>query len=297
MKRSKQFYKINIEISNICNLQCSFCPEVLRPKQVMELKLFEKIIEQVAPLTDQVCLHLMGDPLVHPHLDQIIAACERQAVPIFLVSNGLLMREKQQQLLLSPILRQVNFSLHSFPDNFPGKDSTPYLNRIFHFIEAAFEQRPELYLNLRLWNLQAPQKNNGANLEMLQKIESYFQWKCPSEIDIRRQKSARICNRLYLHFDSQFVWPSLELPVLGTRGTCYGLDSHIGILVDGTVVPCCLDKEGVISLGNISQQKIENILAGSRASSMRFGFKQNILREDLCQRCQYIERFQGAKKF
>jgi radical SAM protein with 4Fe4S-binding SPASM domain len=100
-----------------------------------------------------------------------------------------------------------------------------------------------------------------------------------------------IKDRLYLHFDTEFIWPSLDLPALGTSGRCYGLSSHFGILVDGTVVPCCLDKEASIPLGNALDTPIVDILASRRAQDILKGFKQNKLIEKLCQRCQYIDRF------
>lgn len=292
MKSGKRFSKINIEISNICNLQCSFCPEVIRAKGLMEVDLFRRVIEQVAPLTDQVCFHLMGDPLVHPKLEEFVSICREHSVPIFLVSNGVLLREKQSELLLDPAFRQVNFSLHSFVDNFGDKDPTTYLEKIFQFTERAFERRPELYINYRLWNLGEARGEDAKNQDLLSRIEDRFGVKLGRDFDVRVQKSHRIKNRLYLHYDTEFVWPSLDLPVLGTSGTCYGLSSHIGILMDGTVVPCCLDKEGAIPLGKIQERELVDILADHRAQSILRGFRERKLKESLCQRCQYIERFE-----
>jgi len=287
----KRFSKINIEISNICNLQCSFCPEVVRAKQLMEVDLFEKIIFQVASLTDQVCFHLMGDPLVHPKLGELVEICGKYSTPIFFVTNGVLLRETQAELLLHPAFRQVNFSLHSFFDNFPDRDPTQYLERIFAYVEEAFARRPDLYINFRLWNLEDLHGTGNKNQEMLRRIEDRFHFKVNPERDIRRAKSLNIRNRLYLHFDSEFVWPALDLPVLGEAGTCYGLSQHFGILVDGTVVPCCLDKEAGIPLGNAGLTPIQEILSSPRARLMLKGFQQRRLVEELCKRCQYIERF------
>lgn len=287
----RQFSKVNIEISNICNLQCSFCPEVIRAKKLMDLSLFKKIIEQVAPLTEQVCFHLMGDPLVHPELEQFVEVCDQHQVKIFLVTNGVLMREKQSELLLHQAFRQVNFSLHSFSDNFKDKDPTAYLEKIFAFTDKAFEKRPDLYINYRLWNLQDTRGTGEQNRDMLKRIEERFQTKMDTHVDVRSEKSIKIKNRLYMHFDTEFVWPALELPVLGTKGKCYGLSSHFGILADGTVVPCCLDKEGKIPLGNIKDRSVTEILADERSQSILKGFKERKLVENLCQRCQYIERF------
>ncbi len=291
----KRFNKVNIEISNICNLQCTFCPEVIRSKKMMDVALFESIIEQVAPLTEQVTFHLMGEPLVHPKLEELIQTCARHEVPIYLVSNGTLLKEAQSELLLHPIFRQINFSLHSFFDNFPERDPLPYLNRIFEFTDRALKERPDLYLNFRLWNLSNPESKNLAaekrNLEMLEQIEAHFKVQVPRTIDVSRNKSVKLGGRLYMHFDTEFIWPSPDLPILGERGTCHGLSSHFGILVDGTVVPCCLDKEGNIPLGRVQEQPITEIINSPRAKKILEGFRNRKLYESLCQRCQYITRF------
>lgn len=287
----KRFQKVNIEISNICNLQCSFCPPVLRDKKIMELDVFESIINQLAPLTDQVTLHLMGDPLVHPHLKKFLDICHDHEVRVFFVTNGVLMNEIKEELLLHPSLRQVNFSLHSFHDNYGDKDPSIYLGKIFRYTERALLERPDLFINYRLWNLETPLGTGQRNQSMLSRVTEHFQFAMNDDIDVRQNKSLRIKNRLHMHFDTEFTWPSVDLPILGARGTCYGLSSHFGILADGTVVPCCLDKEGKIPLGKVQEQKIESILDGDRAKKIFQGFRDNKLIENLCQRCQYITRF------
>lgn len=257
----------------------------------MSLELFSKIIKQVAPLTDQVCFHLMGDPLVHSQLADFVEICEQADVKIFFVTNGVLLREKQAQILLSPAMRQVNFSLHSFHDNYPDRDPTQYLNKIFEYTDRAMRERPDLYINFRLWNLHEVRGASSRNHEMLNRIREHYQVDIDTNINIRHRKSVHLKNRLYLHFDTEFIWPSMDLPILGTQGTCYGLTSHFGILVDGTVVPCCLDKEAAIPLGNIQDQDVVAILDSPRAKAILEGFRQKKLVEGLCQRCQYIERF------
>lgn len=287
----KKFKKVNIEISNICNLQCSFCPEVIRTKRMMPVELFEKIILQLKGLTEQVCFHLMGEPLVHPQLAEFVEICHQHQMPVFLVSNGVLLRPHLSSLLLHPAFRQVNFSLHSFFDNHPQKDPTTYLHKIFEFTETAFKERPDLYINYRLWNLNDPRGSSTDNTQMLERIQDRFHFKLNANLDVRRQKSIRIQNRLYLHYDTEFVWPSLDQQPLGNEGFCYGLQSHFGILVDGTVVPCCLDKEGKIPLGNVQVDSIQNILQSPDALALLEGFAKRQLINPLCQRCNYIERF------
>jgi radical SAM protein with 4Fe4S-binding SPASM domain len=287
----KKYNKVNIEISNICNLQCSFCPPVQREKGLMSLELFRSIVEQVAPLTDQVTLHLMGDPLVHPQLSEFIGICDHYKVPIFLVTNGVLMNAVKEDLLLHPILRQVNFSLHSFHDNYGDKDPRTYLGKIFKYTERALTERPELYINYRLWNLSEILGVGAQNRSLLDRVCEHFDFKFDQSINVRKNKSVRIKNRLHLHFDTEFTWPAMDLPVLGKQGTCYGLSSHFGVLANGTVVPCCLDKEGKIPLGNVKEQSLKSILGNERAQNILKGFKDHKLVEPLCQRCQYIRRF------
>ena len=194
-------------------------------------------------------------------------------------------------MLLHSAFHQINFSLHSFFDNYPDKDPSNYLQRIFDFTEKALTERPELYLNFRLWNLNDPLGSQTPNTDMLDRVCERFDFSMPSSIDVRKKKSINIKDRLYLHFDTEFTWPSLDLPVLGTAGTCYGLKSHFGVLADGTVVPCCLDKEAAIELGKVQDTPIVDILASRRAQDIVKGFQQKKLLEGLCQRCQYIERF------
>lgn len=293
----KKFSKINIEISNICNLQCSFCPEVIREKKMMTTALFEKIIEQIYTLTDQICLHLMGDPLVHPHLADFIEICARYETRVFLVTNGVLLRNDKIETLLHPIIRQINFSLHSFNDNFPDRDPSLYLEKIFSYTEKAFLDRPDLFINYRLWNLQEPRGVDMKNISILDRIEKYYNVVTDKNIDVKSEKSFKIKNRLYLHYDTEFTWPSLDLPLIGSQGTCLGLKSHFGILCDGTVVPCCLDKEAAIPLGSVHTESIASILASPRALALRKGFQKRILVEELCQRCNYIERFDSKSNF
>ena len=267
---------------------------------MMDLDLFRRTIEQVSPLTELVCLHLMGDPLVHPQFPEIVDICDQYDANIFLVTNGVLMPDHLRKNLFDVLMHhrfhQINFSLHGFFDSFPDKDPNNYLERIFTFTEHAMKKRPNLYLNYRLWNLDNPLETHHvnakrSNIDMLEPICRQFEFNLPSQLDVRRCKSVLIKGHLYLHFDTEFTWTDINLPVLGQVGSCYGLSSHFGVLVDGTLIPCCLDKKASISLGNIREQTIVDILASPRAQKMLQGFKEKQLLESLCQRCQYTERF------
>lgn len=292
----KRFEKVYIEISNVCNLQCEFCPEVHREKKFMERDLFSKIIKDVAPHTEQVCFHLMGEPLVHPLFSDFVGICAGEDVAVNITSNGVLLNEKRAEALLKSAVRQVNFSLHSFEANFPGKDISSYLEKIFSFTSRALRERPDLYVNYRLWNLQDQEAQNSVTEIILEKIDEKFGENVSDltvKPDVRWKKSKRVQGRLYVHFDSRFQWPHPHHPLRTVRGFCHALSSHLGILADGRVVPCCLDKEGVLELGHCGVQTLEEVLNGTRAVAMREGFKRHELVESLCQKCTFISRFDG----
>jgi MoaA/NifB/PqqE/SkfB family radical SAM enzyme len=256
----------------------------------MGTELFEKVVRAVAPLTEAVCFHLLGEPLLHPQFDSYVAFCNTLGVRIHLTTNGLLLNPRRAEVLLNPAFKQINFSLQSFEDNFPNRDISVYLQNIFEFTERALSERPDLYINYRLWN-------NGAegalesNALLLQRIKEGLQVDFENRVDVRWKKNIKLKGRVFMHFDSRFEWPDPNHPVRKTKGYCYGLSSHMGILSDGTVVPCCLDKDGIIDLGNCGQRNISEIIHSPRSQFILEGFKQGILVEDLCRKCTFISRF------
>lgn len=285
------FKRVYLEISNICNVQCSFCPVVEKDKKIMDVAEFEAILKDVAPLAEIVCLHLLGEPLAHPKFPEILDVCERYNTQIDLTTNGLLIKRQQDRIINSHAVRQVNFSLQSYKDNFPDRPLDPYLLPLLEFATLAHTQRPALYINFRLWNQQS---NDSDNEDFFSKIESYFNISINRNVETAAIKSKRIWNRVYLHFDSRFEWPSFSLPNQGTRGRCHGTINHIGIHADGTVVPCCLDKNGTINLGNVKEQSLNDIVTSERFLKMRDGFLNGVLVEEFCQHCSFIKRFDKA---
>ena len=285
------FDRIYVEISNICNLQCDFCPPVERQKHVMSADLFAQIAPQLRAHASEICLHLMGEPLGHPEFRKILRIASDHNLQIQLTTNGVLLNPTLTETCLNSTVRQVNISVHSFEANFGRKDVGPYMRKVFAFARAALEQRPDLYINYRLWDMDGVQRSE-KNLAIREAIEHEYDFTFQDlRVDIRRKKGYRLLGRLYLHFDSRFTWPSLAQEMRSERGTCHALRGHIGIHADGTVVPCCLDKEAIIPLGNCFKNNLADILREPRAVAMRKGFDEGRLCESLCQRCDFITRF------
>lgn len=287
-----RFQKVYIEISNICNLQCTFCPEVERGKKIMTAADFAKILPKVAPYAEQVCLHLMGEPLAHPEFKEVLQICNEHDVKINLTTNGTFLHKYDLDLFFkSKALHQINFSIHSFKDNFPEQDFRPYLYDLLQFSKLALKEKPELYVNFRLWNMPGMTANRDENQDMIHHISDFFQMPINERVDVGFKKSKNITGRLYFHFDTRFEWPSLLSPIQGETGFCRALTQQIGIHANGTVVPCCFDKEAGIPLGNLFEQTLEEVFQSSRCQSIKQGFEKHRLIEDLCQKCTYIKRF------
>jgi radical SAM protein with 4Fe4S-binding SPASM domain len=287
----EKFQKIYFEIGNICNLQCTFCPVVDREKFRVSLQEAKVTLEKIRSFTNRVCFHLMGEPLAHPEFSALVEIAQDVNTPLEITTNGTLLNEQNMKALLNPIVAQVNFSLQSFEDNFPSANASTYLSTILKFCDRAIAERPDLYINLRLWNQPEGANEDLENEKILQSLESHFHLTINRRIDARLKKSKKIKDRIYIHYDTRFQWPDLNSKSYGEKGSCYGTRSHIGIHADGTVVPCCLDKEAKIPLGNIKESSLTSILESERFQKIKKGFESGKKVEALCQHCHYASRF------
>lgn len=272
--------KAYVEITNICNLNCSFCPGTTREKRFMSAEEFSMIAEKLRGHTAYIYLHLMGEPLLHPQLGEILAIAERLGFRVMITTNGTLIDKRRELLLSSPAVHKISISLQSFEGN-NGVSPACYVNQCAEFAKAAGIAGK--LCELRLWN------RNGAeslNPEIEGLIEAHF----PKPWGTSRQ-SRVLAERVYLDSGDKFDWPELERDELGESCFCYGLRDQIGVLCDGTVVPCCLDHDGDIPLGNLFRQELEDILASERAKRIYNGFSQRRAVEALCRRCGYSRRF------
>lgn len=276
----KRFHKIYLEISNICNLKCQFCPGTRRQKRAMTEEEFALLLPKLRPWTDFLYFHLMGEPLCHPKLERFLELAGQAGFRVILTTNGTLLPKKQDMLLASPALHKVNISLHAFEANDLAMPFSQYLRQCFAFGQAAGGEKLVVY---RLWNEGGA---NQRNQEILSALEEAFPKPWTAE-----SRGTRLANRTYLEMGEKFDWPDLNAPEQGERVFCYGLRDQIGVLVDGTVVPCCLDHEGDLALGNLFCQSMEEILSSPRAQAIQEGFRNRQAPEELCRKCGYARRF------
>ncbi|WP_295069311.1 SPASM domain-containing protein [uncultured Fibrobacter sp.] len=291
---------VYIEITNVCNLHCSFCPCGKEPtnRTFMDSKLFETCIAGVQEIgATNVYFHVLGEPTLHPGFVHYLKKLEQTPLKLTLTTNGTTIERTGRQILASPAVRQVNFSTHAYAE-LPRETAERYLQNVLDFCSLAIIERPDLYINLRLWNVGAEEASSW-NSYMLKRIHETFGVDITPGHFCSRHKSFNITGRLYLHEDTRFEWPSIDErtgKALQTRderfaGTCRALDTHVAILHDGRVVACCLDHSGQITLGHIDKQSLAEIINNPIAQNIKEGFAQHELRHPFCQTCSFCKRF------
>lgn len=291
----KRFKKVYIEITNVCNLSCDFCIQNRRAPEFMAMEDFSRIIAEIKGYTDHVYFHLLGEPLLSPELGGFLHCCEEAGLKVNLTTNGTMVAKMGDILLASPALRKVSFSLHSYEANRQLISLESYLRDIMDFVREAAEKG--VICELRLWNLDSG-KERGKNEENERILRILRESLClPGGSDLPDSVEAKAGTKLkknvYLGFQEKFQWPELgfleDNP--SENAFCYGLRDQIGILVDGTVVPCCLDSQGTIRLGNLHETSLRDILESERVRSIYDGFTNRKPAEALCRSCSYAHRF------
>ena len=273
------YSRVYVEITNICNMNCSFCHGHARKAARMTREDFGHILEQLTGHTEYIYYHLMGEPLTHPELPEFLQMAARKGFRSVITTNGSLLKKRGDELIAAAP-HKISISLHSFE----GSDEqafTSYLEEVAGFAHRA--SQAGIIISLRLWNKGFDAGRNDLALAFLRsRLEG--DWSANT-------RGFRIRQKLYLEWGDRFQWPDLAAPVQGTDVICYGMRDQFGILCDGTVVPCCLDSNGVIALGNVFREDLTQILGSSRAQAMVKGFQCRTATEELCRRCGYAQRF------
>ena len=276
----KRFKKIYVEITNNCNLNCSFCSEIKKSKKEMTIKEFETIINKIKKYTDYIYIHIKGEPLLHSKFDDILSICDENNIFVNITTNGTLLKSRKYILLKHKSVRQINISLHSE-------------NNINNYFEDVFlackELSTNVFINYRLWALDNFKLDKESTIIVDKIIKSY---NLSTEIveKLKNDNNITIDKNTFVNKNNLFIWPDESLG-LNIDAKCYGLIDHMGILVDGTIVPCCLDSNGVINLGNIFKDDLEDVLESKLVKDIIEGFKNNKSICLLCKNCNFKDRF------
>jgi radical SAM protein with 4Fe4S-binding SPASM domain len=275
-------------------LNCSFCPETKRKQEYITVEAFEEILKKIKGHGRYVYLHIKGEPLLHPQFEKILDLCFKYELKVNLTTNGTLLKKHKDLLLSSKALRQISISLQSYEKPEDYKAFEIYLNNVMNIVNEGRENT-NIIFELRLWNYEDEEgvrNNSSKNEQALEIIKQFLGISDDFYEELPKGKGIKLLPQVYLSKSYEFQWPDMSRQVITTKGSCYGLRQQVGILVNGDVVPCCLDSEGDIILGNVFKSDFEEIVNSSRAVAMVEGFERKVLVEGLCMRCGYRERFQ-----
>ncbi len=262
-----RFKKIYIEITNKCNFNCPFCSQDNLKKADMSVTNFEHILNEIKTYTNYIYLHVKGEPLLHPHLKDIVLLCQKYHFKVNITTNGSLL-EKQYEVLKNPCIHQINISLQAYND-----DAIP--QKIVNICDKLSNNTIIVY---RFWALN--------NLKLSKENEKVYQM----IINHYHSHTNKLAKNIFVEQKELFDWPSLDSKNYND-GFCMGTKTHIAILVDGTVVPCCLDSKGIVNLGNIFTTKLSDILTSKKFNNIYNYFQNNKCSEELCKHCTYKNRF------
>ena len=309
-----------IEITNTCNLNCDFCPKHHRRKRQLSAGEFNLLTDRVRGKVSFLYFHLMGEPLLHPLLPQFIRTANEKGFKTVLTSNGTLLHRCLP--LLEALPHKIQLSLHSHESNARG-ELAGYMQEVMQFSVLAAEKGTCMVL--RLWNQGGRDKENEEvmrlieqyvpkpwkerpdgfrrsdhlNLEFDRKFEgptdgekSEENLKDESEKESGDESEKNLKNESEENLKEESEKESEN--GLGEKSSkkekkqlfCKALIKQIGVLSDGSLVPCCLDHDGDVVLGNLLHQSLEEILASPRAQALVEGFKHHTASEKLCQNCE-----------
>ena len=262
--------KIYIEITNGCNLNCDFCIKNNRKPMQMRFDDYKLIIDKIKGYTDEIYLHVLGEPLMHKDVNEMIDYAYNNGVIVNITTNGYLIDKIKDNMHI----KRLNISIHSYSPKY-GVNIEDYLNKIFSVIDKI---RTDTFVSLRLWV--------NDNDEILKTINNHYNCQING---IRNNQKIKITKNLMVDTFHEFIWPDLNNHYYSDKGKCMGLINHIGILVDGTIIPCCLDSRGVINLGNIYHDNLDDIFSSKRVKTMIDGFKKGYKCEELCRHCKFLD--------
>jgi MoaA/NifB/PqqE/SkfB family radical SAM enzyme len=281
-----KFFRVYIEIINVCGLKCSFCPPKKREFKVMSLELFEKILKELKGKTKEIALHIMGDPLLNKNLERYLDLAYKFSHKVSLTTSGFYLSPHEQKVLTHNAISQLNISLNSFNKNNKKLTLQRYMSQIFSLISYKLVHNENQFINLRLWNLDEKNTEQKFNEKIFKMLEQRYN--IIIDRNLAKKGSFRVVKKVRVHFDELFSWPNLA-DNLSQNSQCYGLNRQLGILSNGVVVPCCLDYEGKLALGDANFQSLRDILANAKHIAQ--GLKNGLPTEELCKKCSYRLRF------
>lgn len=259
----------------------------------MSLDQIKTAITNTKDYTDTYYLHLLGEPLLYPNLDDLFKITDEFQKKIKITTNGLLLSKYQDLLLKHPSLNQINISVQSWL-NFSLEKKNALIEDLTNFI---IKNENKMTIVIRFWNDKNNEDIYHKNLYIYNQIIKNLQTKNHNflkndKINLKEIKNLiRLKPYLFISVEDEFNWPSLDGKINDSLNYCLGGKKQLGILNNGDVVLCCLDYLGHTKLGNIFNHNLDYILNEQPYLSFKETIKYHQSYFELCKKCDFRNRF------
>lgn len=244
----------------------------------MSIDEFKTILSKIKDYTNYIYLHVKGEPLLHPNIIEFINLANDYNLKVNLTTNGVLLNKYYKELTKLPNLNKINISLHC------KQDIKDYFDNVFKSVDEISKNQTIVY---RIWTL-----DNGMldreNESILNNLKKYYNLSEEKITEIYNKNNINIRSNIYLDKENIFKWPSIN--EYKSEGYCYALKTQIAVLCDGTVVPCCLDSDAKVVLGNIFEKDLYDIINSEKYQKLKKSFQDRKPCEELCKSCEFKER-------
>lgn len=259
------FSRIYLEITNCCNLSCAFCPGTRRARRMLPAEEFRLLAGKLRPWTDYLYLHVLGEPLLHPQLAEILASAGELGFRVCLVTNGTLLAQRLDTLLAAPALHKPQRLAPQLRGQRRAHAAGDVSRRGLGRLCAARGAR-------RALRAAALERGRAGGEERGDPPLSGAALRTAHRGHPRRPaQEPHLAAKPVFRARGKIDWPAPGAP-RGAWSSATGCGGSLAVLCDGTVVPCCLDGEGELALGNLFRQELEDILRGERAAAIHAGF-------------------------
>ena len=316
--------QVYMELTNICNFDCAFCPNEImtRKKGVMKKETAIRILDEISDinLTKKMMFHLMGEPTLHPNLTELITYANDKGIKIVLNTNGARLDGKLLDRVYNLGLDRLIISLQTPTEGTYSlrrarMDFPAYISKVKDIVRKKFEQRSNIPLELHLLNSTDARllgldedfivlENDkiaqdilldwikfGKDVEKEHDVEKVrHDMKKIRKISLKNGFRYEIVRGVHIISRRTTTWANTM--VKGKRiipaflGSCDGLKNQFGILWDGRCVMCCIDYDGKTALGNVNDTPLSKIWLSKDAERIRKNLQRNILVHPYCQICR-----------
>jgi len=256
---------VGVETTNHCNLKCITCPTHERMKRrrgYMSEDVYKEVLRQLDcgstkgnPLS--VGLSNWGEPLLHPSIIDYINMASTRSFRTSLVTNGTLLNRDLSKRLMDSGLDELTFSIDGVGKAYEDIRGIPYnniKNKIDEFL--SIKETVGWKGSVRIRTVVC-ESNSSAFKEI------YDEWKGHGiEFSIQRE----------------VLWKDAE-----RNDPCEFIKSTIVVLWNGDIVPCCVDYDGELNLGNVMTDNLFQVWDGKMEALRLNHIRGNY--PSLCRKC------------